>query len=250
MDAQALEHRRLAERSFGFVVDAWNSFRETATQISLETYQLGIAAWNLSLYYINRYPAVRTFALVSLTLSVVPVLFFSAWVLATLFGTVVTAVFSALVVQSGFVAVGLTIFLPIEICILSFAGFLALVHASGGAGLNTVKVVRTRLSNLVTTPPTAVQTYRPAQQNKRKPRRPSSADESGSSNGSPRPPPSRGRRQRREPIPKDWRRGSASETNEEVPVVPSVVQNVEKLPKGTVKGAPAAALEESVMDAL
>ncbi|KAJ3056359.1 hypothetical protein HK097_007196 [Rhizophlyctis rosea] len=61
-------------------------------------------------------------------------------------------------------------------------------------------------------------------------------------------PPS-GRRQRREPIPEDWRRGSASETNEDVPVVPSVLQNVETLPKGTVKGA-LADLEESVVDAL
>ncbi|KAJ3043256.1 hypothetical protein HDV00_005576 [Rhizophlyctis rosea] len=229
----------------------WDSARTTSQQILYEVGQVWCTTVALVSYYFTTYPTVRTFAIAFGALSVVPAVLFGMWVVATLCGTLFTAVMGALVVEGGLLALGLSIFIPVEVGIFFFAGFLAVLHASGEAGFGAVQSVTTRITQLLSQPITlSPPRYTPTTRtttHTTKPRatRSHSGHSRSSSNTSPSHQ-SRGRRSRREPTGPD-----ATMSEPEAYYIPGVMQNVEKLRKRERReGKGSGAESEGVVDAL
>ncbi|KAI8995991.1 hypothetical protein BC832DRAFT_595685 [Gaertneriomyces semiglobifer] len=109
---------------------AFQSLRTTAHTVTSHLTLLTSHSLTLVQTYIQRYPSLQTFLYTTAILSALPVGCFAVWVALSTAATVFIAALSAFVVESGLIAIGFTVLLPVECVILSIAGGAALLTAS------------------------------------------------------------------------------------------------------------------------
>ncbi|KAJ3146139.1 hypothetical protein HDU89_006706 [Geranomyces variabilis] len=126
-----------------------SSLRTTAQTVAHNASDIGRGAMTVLQLYMEQYPSLQTFVLTGTLLSAVPVSMFAIWVALTTLGSVFTAVIGVFVVEGGLIALGLTVLLPVECCIIGIAVAAAVARYTGVLGMGAVKQVASQTTHLI-----------------------------------------------------------------------------------------------------
>ncbi|KAJ3146986.1 hypothetical protein HDU86_008132 [Geranomyces michiganensis] len=126
-----------------------SSLRTTAETVAHNASDIGRGAMAVLQLYMEQYPSLQTFVLTGTLLSAVPVSMFAIWVALTTLGSIFTAVIGVFVVEGGLIALGLTVLLPVECCIIGVAVAAAVARSTGVLGMGAVKQVASKTTHLI-----------------------------------------------------------------------------------------------------